>query len=317
MIGGLFLMCLKIIKDQTKMGASSSESFEAMYLVDNIKSLLNNPQNCKASLKGHSLSGAKIDTLYRVLPSGEKKEVYQSYIISEQLYGQNNIKIRTMRLDGGDKELNTKSGYVKLELTFLKINPGLGKRLIKRYIWVHSHLKGGKINECFTLPGIMGTAALSDSGPFQITGENDGLFVPGGKAQIGDQSSSYRLSISEGIKMMSSDELKVCDEELKGAVEYKEEGDGLFSCDGKSWKKMKSGDVSPYKKGEVFEVVANGNQTATKDISSSYQICYLSDYDFEGGDCQAERIDRGWLLKANVFRGSRTSCKYVCHRSNN
>ena len=249
-IAGLAIVGLKMMENQERMARATAIRFESSYLVREISHLLQDPNNCKASLEGLNPSSSvrKINAIKKELRGGKHKEAsyylkYFTFGSSNKLYGQNNIRILNYRLSDLSNTVDVSKGSTNLEVSLQNVyKDEVSKVTVKHIPLKITTSETNKIETCefFDL-----------SGQIQRTANSNNLNL--GKAlHIGGRKFGVNLSVTGDISLLARKGKRPgCESNNFGSLIYDEVKDDLLYCsNNQTWTTL--GALTTQTKGAVY-----------------------------------------------------------------
>ena len=325
LIGGLIVVGFKIFQDQSKLGKSSSFKFESLYLLDEIKSVLNDSKSCSYSFKGLSAVSQPVSHIKRFDPITQKEEIiFGLFAENKMVYGQDNVLIHSMDIDGEGEDFNFEKGYAVLKITFHKFRDN--KSIFSGMIPFRVQVDGsGKIITCHSSSGIRRESSYSSkSSPWKHVKDEDGQVEKvdylGKKLMVGTVEGKAKLNVEGGISLFSNkldeQDLETCLPSQKNLLFFNAKKDGIYFCNG--------GD-SPIKLHDNLKYVQTLDNITLESSSAvlerkitdkRYHLCRLIEMSSQG-ECMANPLDeiRGkfrWELINKFDEGPELKCKFLC-----
>ncbi len=311
MLSGIFVVSLKIMKNQNQIGKSSSEEFEITYLFDDMRNLMAEPSVCKGTLELVSpyepkeLEGIKAD------PNSNEFS-YQPFKLGAKKYGQGNIKIKSIDYQVGDQEASIDDGEAFLKITFEKSKSALGRKEVEKKMKLHLLLDSDKkISTCFSLPGIntsgQEVSEVKDRW-YEISGTPN-IYTNEKKVQIGSVGSwsGEGVAINGNLKIGYEDHN--CNKEKVGTIRYQKNSLLICKKTGK-WHEV----WNPYRNIVVkdFNLVASGKDQVEV-TKKPFNFCSITKSELYGARCLSKRLNGNlWQLSLRYDRGESSSCSFRC-----
>lgn len=315
MMSGIFVVSLKIMKNQNQMGKSSSQEFEIIYLFDDIRNQLSNRKICLKTLKDGDVDVDSSFELDGIASNQEKKKFsVQTFSSSGLFYGQNNIKIDSIRYEVGDEASRSSDGESFIRIDFQKTKSALGKTIVSKRLKIHLELDSkGKLQSCFALGGVNFNASSDDAPESKwknISGSQD-IYTDVEQVRINTNRGSKGASLVLGGKLLLGHDDDKCVDEKLGSLRL--EGLQLELCTKeKRWKPL----WWPLKQVLTKEfklVTKKDNHTLVTKEPFSY--CSLSNVELYGARCNIERQDGNlWKLSLLYDRGNNSECLIKCFK---
>jgi len=311
MLSGIFVVSLKIMKNQNQIGKSSSEEFEITYLFDDIRSLMADPAVCKSTLEFVSpyepkeLEGIKSD------PDSNELN-YQPYELVGKKYGQNNIKIKSLSYLVGDQEASIDDGEAFLKIVFEKSKSALGRKEVEKRMKLHLLLNSEKkISTCFSLPGINtdsdDVSEVKDRW-YDISGTSN-IYTNEKKVQIGTVGRWSGEGVAVNGELKIGSEGSACNKEKIGSLRYQKNSLLICKKTGK-WHEV----WNPYRNIVVddFNFVTSGKDRVEV-TNKPYLFCSITKNELYGARCLTKRLSGNlWQLSLHYDRGESSKCSFRC-----
>lgn len=313
MLSGIFVVSLKIMKNQNQMGKSSSEEFEIIYLFDDIRNQLADRKVCFKTLKNINL---EVPTELEGIASLKDDQAYsvQTFSASGAYYGQNNIKIESIRYEVGDQESSIDDGEAFLVINFNKSKSALGNTVVSKKLKVHLEFdKTKKLQSCFALGGVNIRFQNEDKKEEKwknISGSQN-IYTDVDQVRINTKKGSQNTSlVLKGRLLLGHDEEK-CTQEKLGTLRL--ENLQLEFCNkAKDWRPIWWPLKQVVKKEYTLETKKRDQVIKT---TSSFQFCSLIKTELYGARCNVKRLDGNlWELSLLYDRGPNSKCVIKCYK---
>ena len=315
-IAGLALIGLKMSKDQALLALSTQQTYEAHYIVEEIKKILEDPKNCRENFSGRSpkSSFGILDSIVETKTLTEGLSVtqrYQTFESSGFLYGQNDLRIAKYSLSDKRDVVNADDGRTELVIEFDKGEESIGARFLKRFITLQFNPDDdGNIKDCV----VKGSAFSSPA--WTIEGKN--IILNKERLGIGTTVPRAKLHVKGSVGLLS-DELKPlsCNDINRGSVLFNKGKRELVVCDGLKWKKVGLKKIN-WGLPSTFRTSVKEAGSKTENIGS-HRLCILSRFlkndSSSGCNIKKDLIGgRGeWLLEAYTSaKVARMECEALC-----
>lgn len=311
MISGIFVVSLKIMKNQNQIGKSSSEEFEIIYLFDDIRNSMADPAVCKSTLanvtpfESSDLEGIKSD-------SDTAEFSYEIFKNSGKKYGQKNIKIKSIDYLVGDQEGSVEDGEAFLRVAFEKSKSALGSKVVEKRMKIHLLISdSGKISSCFSLAGVNFKADEGGSNLSQwysVSG-TENIYTNAEKLQIGSSKSWKGPGVGLSGKLRILSERKPCNSERVGTLKFEREV-GLHVCKRKGWHKVWSPREAVMTKDFTLTSSSRDKIETTR---KPYHFCTIKDVQLYGARCIIKKLSGNlWKLSLLYDRGGESKCSFRC-----
>jgi hypothetical protein len=313
MLSGIFVVSLKIMKNQNQMGRSSSEEFEIIYLFDDIRNQLSDRKVCLETFNKVNLDVPSELEGIASLDDGVEFSV-QTFASSGLFYGQNNVKIQSIRYQIGDQESSVDDGEVFLEIDFKKSKSALGSPIVSKKLKIHLELDSmRKLVSCYALGGVNLKVTNKEEKVDKwesIAGTQD-IYTDVKQVQINTSKGSRRASLVLGGRLLLGEDKEACTEAKIGTLRLNELR--LEVCNkAKSWHAIwwptqgttvKEFDLASKKRDHIIE---------TKE---SFNFCSISEVSLYGARCNVQRLSGNlWRLALLYDRGDASVCKIKCFK---
>ncbi len=306
LMSGVMVSAFKILQQQVKVGKSSSADFEAIYLVDEINSLLSNVNNCSSTFTGKFAQDDNATEINEILGS-QTNSVYQV----NAPVGKTGLSIVELRLNGSGEEFSP-----QLNQTLLKIKI---KNMKERNVFYDKafpiHIttnETGQIVSCFSLGGVVG----SYSSPFEKNGDST-LSTTGRKIIFSDKEYTTQQDVVIDKALVVKSEYNIaCTQELNSMFSYNDKSKVFKVCSGGVWKDIPLKDNS-FMKNKIFKLSSSIQGNKAFKIEAEWKHCFVRDYSGEGGSCEIVSLNRGilgkkWEAIIKKIRGTSVSCTFQC-----
>jgi len=324
LLTGLIVAGLKIMQAQTKVGKSSSFYFESIQIVDEIKTILSDRKSCALTFENKS---AYFETLKNIFSADSKlggDVEYRVHTDGKPLYGETGILIENMELNGNSPEFGTSKGLSILKISFVENRSRPEKFSFEIPVHVETN-EMGRVQSCFTLPGINGSSASnhtsvvwSKSEKLENNSKSNTIHAHSDKVVIGKlkEDKSAALSIEGSLKLGNS---VICDITSSGLLSYEREGDILKWCNSRGeWENLNNTSklISEYKD---FNIVHRTEGTSTTLTDHEFRFCQVHGSKYKSGICwvrpiQTDRSSGKWELISQYIRGEEVKCSFRCFR---
>jgi hypothetical protein len=313
MMSGIFVVSLKIMKNQNKMGKSSSEEFEIIYLFDDIRNQLSNRKIC---LKTFSKIDFETPSELGGIASIKENQKYsvQTFSSSGLFYGQNNIKVNSIRYEVGDQESSLKDGEAFLIIDFNKSKSALGSTVVTKKMKIHLEFDSKqKLHSCFALAGVNFKSSGDESQENKwknISGSQD-IYTDVEQVRINTNQGSKGASLVLAGKLLLGHDENKCTTEKLGTLRL--ENLQLELCNKASrwkplWWPLRQTIIKEYK-------LATKKENHIIETSEPFSYCSLSKVELFGARCNIKRMDGNlWKLSLLYDRGNNSECLIKCFK---
>lgn len=313
MLSGIFVVSLKIMKNQNQMGKSSSEEFEIIYLFDDIRNQLASRKVCYKTLKNINLEAPS--ELEGIASVQENKEfTIQTFGSSGLYYGQKNISVESISYQVGDQESNIDDGEAFIKIDFNKSKSALGNTVVTKKLKIHLELDSNrKLTSCFALGGVNFRAESEDTVVERwksISGSQD-IYTDVEQVRINTSQGSKGASLVLSGKMLLGHDEQRCSPEKLGTLRL--ENLQLELCNkANKWQPL----WWPLKEvvTKEFNLVAKQKDHIVE-TKEAFNYCSLAKAELFGARCNIKRLDGNlWKLSLLFDRGNTSECMIKCFK---
>ena len=322
-LSGILIAALKIVKDQTQIGKSSSAEFEITYLMDELRSHFSQNENCLATFKGKNGSYNDIKAV-RVYEDGKPIRIFEVFDIAKKRYGQDNLKITNMYLEEDKQEFNTQQGRTKFYIEFQKIGGFTGKKEVLRSLNLHITVNElNQILDCFTLGSFLNEKKAKAINPWVKIPMSESIGYSGGAIILGNGVAESGMTV-DGSAFIEGNDNDLCLIEKVGAIRYNRSKNLLQLCNSVNgrhlWIPLHSSEKITFKTSE-FEVKNSTRRPKIFKTPDVFNFCELEKLNFDAGQCSTKPVNGNleqtqWEVIATHFRGRPVTCKVKCYRKN-
>lgn len=314
LLSGIMVSAFKILQQQVKVGQNSFEDFEAIYLVDELNTILSNPRNCGANLKDKFALEDSLDEFFEY-QADSKVSLYQ--VGSGKNLEKAGLVLEEVLIDGNGEEFTPQLGQTLLKLKFRKKDSVKDK--FEKAIPIHIvENNSGKIESCFSLGGISEMSIGSYKSPWE-PGENRSLIASGKKLKFMRERAEYPedIIVDKGVVIRMSGILN-CEMNKEGSFYYDEDNRMFRVCTNGTWKNFNPQDVGKMTRRE-FSFTSTAQGIKLFKIPNAWKHCSLKDYKGSGGECSISTSNqisdmRVWEATILKSRGKNVSCSFTCIR---
>ncbi len=297
-----------------KISENSSSDFELIYLMDEMKGFLSDTSNCKASFKGKSANYDEID----FLRSGKEKNqnIYEIFALTKKTYGQNNLRIKSMRLESSENEYNPKSGLTLFHVEFEKVNELSLVETSSKTMSVHIQTNDiGMIDNCYTLGSFVWSSGPKGSKTKWYNKNKKVIQYNRPGINIGeDVSNSSGVGVRGKVKTVLRNRLK-CTREIEGMVGYHTILKSFAGCNGEKWESLHKNEIFQLTAEEI-DFSASGNKSSRIETTKEFYYCEILYQRGDNGLCRLTPTTRNslktWYLVAEHYGGANLRCRARC-----
>ncbi|MCP4911932.1 MAG: hypothetical protein GY909_02345 [Oligoflexia bacterium] len=312
LLSGIMVSAFKILQQQVKVGQNSFEDFEAIYIVDEMNTILSNPRNCGLNLKDKFSLEDSLDE-FKEYQGDSKATLYA--VGSGQSLEKAGLVLEEILIDGNGEEFIPQLGQTLLKLKFRKKDSV--KEKFEKAIPIHIvENNSGKIESCFSLGGISEMSIGSYKSPWE-PGENRTIFATGKKMKFNRERAEYPedIIVDKGIIVRMSGILS-CQASKEGTFYYDEDNNLFKVCSNGAWKNFNPQEIGKMQKKD-FSFTSNSQGIRLFKIPEAWKQCSLKEYKGTGGECSVSTSDqisdmRAWEATLLKSRGRSISCSFTC-----
>ncbi|MBC97172.1 MAG: hypothetical protein CME63_05445 [Halobacteriovoraceae bacterium] len=323
LLTGLIVAGFKILENQTQVGKSSSLYFESLNMVDEIKTILSNKKACALTFENKSAFYETIDHIFSA-NQGEGEVEYRVHVGGKPAYGQSNILLERIELNGNAPELGTEKGTTLVKLTFREKESKSEKVSFEFPLHVETN-EMDRILSCFSLPGINGALGNNDGKKLWSHSKSKAEhFIKANSSQVLVSSESQRINEIGQAGLVVKGGIKIgedihCDKKYKELISYRKDEDHLYWCnDNGEWEVLDQDKelVTSYRD---FDFSPKGKEVNTHVTREDFQFCEVRDTFKSPGICWARAIEAEqtlgkWELVSQYLRGEGVHCSFRCYQ---
>jgi len=326
---GLFAFILvagfKMLKNQSHIGESSRFYFEAIYLVDEIKSILSNPESCAQTFENKNAYSQNIEYIF---DAQEKNPVrFRRSEIDGPFYSSAKILIKSMELNGNAPEFGIDKGFGLFKIWVTQsLKNGEKKSEFEEISFqfpIHLNVNStGEIVSCFSLPGLAALDSVpEEKGLWKMShDEKKSFLVPeASRVKIGEveRKTNASLEIKGGLKLGPITE---CNSRNIGVLSFEANGEGLKWCqeEGK-WIDLNHEKPLVTEFRDYYLDIPKQGLPLAQVTQVKFKFCTLERVMSAAGKCRARPMvlneyESKWELSAQYLRSSELKCHFRCFR---
>lgn len=294
-LGALTLLGIRMMKDQEQLANQTTQRFEIEYIVDDMRSILEKPENCQASFAGTKINGAQekkgLTILFNDFHRNEEARilVYHVYSHSQRLYAQETLAIQSY-------QLISEEGEIALNIIFDRDNNPQNNRPLTKKIELEAQFdERNSLITCRAKKRAGATSnqwdQLSQSIPVKwITPINER------KLQIGKGLSPARLMIEGSLRAKLESPTIDCPSENIGTLGYNENSDQFIFCSGQGIKELNQYQLPEAK--ESLVVINTETTNLSQEIFA--KICTLTMLKTKSGQTKCLAAPKGMLKFSEI-----------------
>ncbi len=318
-ISFLALTVVTLMKRQTETSESAAAQFELIYLVDDLKALLSDPEQCRLNLREKNPRYDNLENLQRRLD--DQKTILTTYQLQE-VYAQNKLQLTKILISDEAPEIDFSAGSTQLILSFKHL---VTRQDIERKIKIDIEVDDrARITNCSTTPPFTAKSLVINSDPYWTVGANkETLHLHGDYGVLLSETPNYSaptgqasLVVGGGLQLRGQ-ETQNCNEQFYGALRLSGTNDGgaLEYCSSKfqSWRKLKYPSLAQWKK-SFYDQTSESTPGPGLNIRDQ-AVCYLSRTNIRDGECRLRLTGPGhWILEAIQQQAYPTDCQATCYQ---
>lgn len=308
----ILLFGFKTIKNQMKISENSASDFELVYIVDEIRGFLSNPNNCRESFAGKSSNYEDIDYL-----KSSKSKIYEVYGVKKKTYGQNNFKIKSMRLESEKTEFNPSANLTLFYIEFEFENEFKLIEKHERKIPIHIEVNDiALIQNCYTLGSFLFTPGRKARKTIWFEDDKNSLKLNGSSLVVGKNIKIKKGLSVEGDMIVELSKEDKCDELNAGAIGFSEYQNSFVGCNGDSWTNLKKNEIYNLNSKQI-NIAAGSKQRKKIETDQDFLYCEIIRSTGERGICRLTPAQRTpykkWILAAESQGDNSMNCLARCY----
>lgn len=314
----LALTVVTLMKRQTETSESAAAQFELIYLVDDVKALLSDPEQCRLNLSGKNPRYDNLESLQRRLD--DQKTILTTYQ-RQEVYAQEKLQLLRIIISDESPEIDFSAGNTELILSFKHL---VTRQDIDRKLKINIEVDDrAMITNCSTSPPFTAKSLEIKPDPYwsasledqtMVVQKEHRVYLPN-DASFSVPKSDALIVIEDGLQIKGQ-EVKECDESIFGALRLSATNDNgaLEYCSAKtrSWKKLKYPSLNQWSK-SLYEYTSTTTNKSGLNIRDQV-LCYLSRTNMRDGECRLRTTGPGhWILEATQQQSYPTDCQATCY----
>ncbi|WP_127716139.1 hypothetical protein [Halobacteriovorax sp. HLS] len=315
--GGVIASILRLLQMQDNLSVKTTEEFETVYFINEVRNVLSNPDACKATFAGKTArSDRTTRKILQHLTEKNGSEYTFPIFEKEQFFKETknySLKIKDIYLLQHDDEVRVAAGSTGLHFNIEFINNRNNRvKIIERKIKLFVAIdENEKITSCYSLRGLgLGKKITQEESQWIRKSDQSGHFIQNNKLLIGVQKAKAELTIAGGFKLI--DDNSPCTLEKNHSVKYNSKSNRFEKCSGASRKWIdidkNSLNISRYKVLRVALPLKIANSHA------KYKTCRLRTRDSVLGQCKLTRSEDGhWSLTQEIPGSKYGTCEAICN----
>ncbi|WP_417335099.1 hypothetical protein [Halobacteriovorax marinus] len=309
---------IRLLQMQNNLSAKTTEQFEMIYFVDEVRNILSDPNACKETFTSKNARRDMSATSINQVIEDEFGEVYSFEMFSKGSIIKRSefwtLTLSNLYLQSDDQESSIDFGttFLHLEVEFKDLRNNR-THLLKRRVKIFASIDNAeKIQTCYANRGIgLGKDISKKTSPWNRTPDTKGHYINQRNLSIKTQKNSASINIGGSFRVGALD--SSCLKEIVGAIRYNPNSDKLEVCSERNyiWR-------------ELNEPIAFQERTyalrATLPIKLAttprpFKYCSITYKNYDTGTCSLERLEDGkWRLTHESSKSNFGSCEATCYQ---
>ena len=314
--GAITASIIRLLQMQNNLSTKTTEQFEMVYFVDEVRNILANPKACAESFAGKNARRDKSATTITQLLEDESGTSYTFDIFEKGALLKETdsytLGLTDIYLQSDGSETSIESGTTMLHLT-VSFTDKKNKRVsrLSREIKLFASIDNAEsIQTCYTVRGIgLGKEFSQDGSEWNRTSDTKGHFLRDKKLQVNTQVDSSALNIKGPIQIGYTD--VACLKEVTGVIRYNPSIDSLEVCSESTltWRDLNT--LAPFKNQKYSLRATLPIKKAT--TPRPFRYCAISYKNYDHGQCNITRlIDGKWELNHSSEKSNFGTCEATC-----
>lgn len=315
--GAITASIVRLLQMQNNLSIKTTEEFETVYFISEIRNVLSNPNACKASFLDKRPQNDRSSREIFQYITDENNNSYTFPVFEKGQVFKNtddySLKLKEIFLLQHDKEVRVQAGTTGLHFSiefFNKKNNRIKvlERTIKLFVTVDSDQK---IKTCYTLRGLgLGKEITGRPDQFVRKSDNSGHFISNKKLLVNTSNDNAELNIG-GAMRLESVEID-CSEKISNSLRYNGRVNKFEMCDSnlKRWIDVNS--TSPFSNEKTKLMVSLPLKYSS--TRKAFKTCSIVKIDPQSSTCQLDRLeDSRWQIHLENARSRYASCEATCN----
>lgn len=315
--GAVIASILRLLQMQDNLSVKTTEEFETVYFINEVRNVLSNPDACKVTFGGKTArSDRSTRKILQHLTEKNGSEYTFPIFEKEQFFKQTksySLKIKDIYLLQHNEEVRVVAGSTGLHFNIEFVNKRNNRvKIIERNIKLFIAIdENEKITSCYALRGLgLGKEISQEESQWIRKSDQSGHFIQNNKLQIGNKKTEADLTISGEFKLI--DDNSPCTLDKNNSIKYSDANSRFEKCSGASRKWLdidkNTLDISRYKTLRVSLPLKIAN---SKD---KHKTCRLRSRDSVTGFCKLTRLEDGhWSLTHDNPQSKYATCEAICN----
>ncbi len=314
--GAVTASIVRLLQLQEGIAIKTTEQFEMVYFVDEVRNILSNPKACSATLLDKkSRQDRSIISIKQFMkdssengytfPIFEKGEIFKES-------GFFTLRLSEVYLQQDDAEVLVNGGTTGLHFVVEFRDKRTGRikmieRKLKLFITIN---EGERITSCYTLRGIgLNKEIVTKSTHWLRSSDNKGYFLNNKVLSIATKANTAPLSIGGALQL--SGDSGNCSDAQAYALRYNKDQAQFEICAPSPYKWRDLNQSPPVsKRGKTLRVKFPSTTTKT---TKPYKYCELIYKSYENGHCNVSRLSDGlWQIEQHNEKQDFGSCEAKC-----
>jgi hypothetical protein len=307
---------VRLMQMQNNLSVKTTEEFEMVYFISEVRNILANPKACKASFYNkNSRNDRTTREIYQHITDDKDNDYTFPAFETGQIFKDTkeySLKVNEIYLLNHNPEVHPKAGTTGLHFSIEFLNKRNNRvkildRVVKLFITQDS---SQKVQSCYSLKGIgLGKEIVGKAEGFSRKSDQSGHFIDKKKLLIGTNEQTADVNIGGAIRLASSDIR--CTNESSNSIRYNKELNRFEICNEKTqvWNNINT--TAPLEETPTeLNVALPLKYSSTR---KSFKICALVENDSQATSCQLSRLeDNRWQIQLENSSASYANCKAIC-----
>lgn len=314
--GAVTASIVRLLQLQDGIAIKTTEQFEMVYFVDEVRNILSNPRACTATLKNKkSRQDRSINAINQFMkdnsqngytfPIFEKGETFKE----TEFFS---LKLNEIYLQQHDNEVLVNGGTTGLHFVVEFRDKRSGRiKMIERSLKLFVTINNAEeIQDCYTLRGIgLNKEIVSKSTHWLRTSDNKGYYLNNKALSIATSTNTAPLNIGGALQLKG--ESGACNKIMLNSLRFNQKNKRFEFCSPGPFKWRDLEETPPLKlSGKSLRVKFPSTQAKTL---KPYKYCQIVYKNFEEGQCNLTRlIDGRWQIDQHSEEQGHGSCEATC-----
>ena len=314
--GAITASVVRLMQMQNNLSVKTTEEFETVYFISEIRNILSNPKACKESFQNKKARNDRTTREISQHISDENGNVYTFPAFEKgQIFKETDnysLKLKEILLLQHNNEVRIQAGTTGLHLSIEFLNKNNNRikileRVIKLFVVVDANQK---IVSCNTLRGIgLGKEIVGKSDDILRKSDNSGHFINKKKLLINTQKKVAQLNIGGAMRLVPND--IPCTKSAKNSLRYSAELNVFEICESNSQKWIDINTTAPFD--EKLTKLKVSLPLKYSSTMKKFKICTIVKIDSINSTCNLTRLeDNRWQIQLDNPRSRYATCEAVC-----